>query len=212
MEGIEANGGTPILVSLIPNEEYIASVMDGVQGVLLPGCDSDVDPQLYGEQPHPKLGTVVPEKDATDLMVLAEAEKRHLPVFAICFGAQSLNVSRGGTLIQDIESQVPNCLKHEQGNPRDRASHSIAIEKGSRLARLADGLKEIRVNSHHHQAIKDVGENLRITAKAPDGIVECVEDSRNDRHVIGVQWHPELSWRCDPISSALFHNFVAACT
>jgi putative glutamine amidotransferase len=211
MEGVEAAGGTPILVSLIPNEDYIASVMEDVDGVLLPGSDSDVDPQIYGEQPHPKLGAVVPEKDATDLMVLAEAERLNLPVFGICFGMQSLNVSRGGTLIQDIDAQIENPLKHQQGAPRDRDSHAITIEEGSRLAALTDGLGEVRVNSHHHQSVAKIGENLKVTATAPDGVIECIEDTRNDRSVIGVQWHPELSWKANYLSSALFRDFVSRC-
>ena len=122
-EAVEAAGGLPIHISLIPKAEYIESVVAQLDGILLPGSDSDVDPLRYGQQPHPQLGTVQTIKDETDLLVIAAAERRRIPIFAICFGMQVLNVSRGGTLIQDINSQVPNAIKHEQGAPRDRPAH-----------------------------------------------------------------------------------------
>src|SRR6186713_2639703 len=153
-EAIEAAGGAPLHIPLISDRDYISSVMDGLDGILLPGCDSDVDPSYYGEDPHPKLGRVVPEKDRTDLLVLEEAEKRSLPVLAICFGIQVLNVSRGGSLIQDIESQVENCIKHEQGKPASRASHNIRLENNGMLFEIAGEISDgerVKVNSHHHQ-------------------------------------------------------------
>jgi putative glutamine amidotransferase len=207
-EAVEAAGGLPVHLPLIPKAEYITAVMSAVDGLLLPGSDSDVDPARYGHEPHPQLGFVVPEKDETDLMTLAEAERLGLPVFAICFGIQSLNVSRGGTLIQDIPSQLPKAIKHEQGAPRDRHSHRVRILDGSLLRELAGG-ENVPVNSHHHQAIENVGRELVATAWAPDGLVEAVEDPRSDRFVLGVQWHPELAWDRDPLSQALFSRFIA---
>jgi putative glutamine amidotransferase len=206
-EAVEAAGGLPVHLPLIPNHEYIAGVMAGLDGLLLPGSDSDMEPARYGQEPHPQLGHVVPEKDETDLMTLAEAERLAAPVFAICFGIQSLNVFRGGTLIQDIPSQVPNAIKHEQGPPRDRHSHRVRILDGSLLAQLADA-ESAPVNSHHHQAIETLGRELVATAWASDGLVEAVEDPRDDRFVLGVQWHPELGWHRDPLSQALFSRFV----
>ena len=206
-EAVEAAGGVPVHISLIPKADYIESVMADIDGLLLPGSDSDVDPARYGHQPHPQLGFVVPEKDETDLLVLAEAEKRRIPVFAICFGIQSLNVFRGGTLVQDIASQLPQAIKHEQGAPRDRHSHRVRILDGSLLRELARA-ETAPVNSHHHQAIESFGRNLVATAWAPDGLVEAVEDPRSDRFVLGVQWHPELAWNRDPLSQALFDRFI----
>jgi putative glutamine amidotransferase len=142
-------------------------------------------------------------------LVLEEVERRNLPLLAICFGLQSLNVSRGGTLIQDIRSQRKDSIKHQQGAPRDRASHAISFEDGSRLAVWAKDVPT-RVNSHHHQAIDKVGENLVPTAWAPDGLIEAVEDTRVDRWVIGVQWHPELGWSNDDLSMRVFNAFVSA--
>ena len=206
-EAVEAAGGLPLHLPLIPNQEYLTAVMAGLDGLLLPGSDSDMDPARYGQEPHQQLGHVVPEKDETDLMALAEAERRAAPVFAICFGVQSLNVFRGGTLIQDIPSQIPNAIKHEQGPPRDRHSHRVKILDGSLLRQLA-ATESAPVNSHHHQAIESLGRELVATAWASDGLVEAVEDPRDDRFVLGVQWHPELAWERDPLSQALFSRFV----
>ena len=212
-EALEGCGAIPLHLALIPDAAYIAEAISGLDGILLPGCDSDFDPAYYGEDPHPKLGRVVPEKDQTDLLVLARAEKLGLPVLAICFGVQSLNVSRGGSLIQDIESQVENCLKHDQGKPLDRNSHKIAVAKQGILSALTGAASaDIKVNSHHHQAVKTVGENLLATAWANDGVIECIEDTREGRFVFGVQWHPELSWKTDVLSRAIFDRFVENCS
>ena len=208
-EAVEAAGGVPVHISLIPNRDYISATLDQLDGILLPGSDSDVDPLRYGAEPHPRLGSVVPIKDETDLLVLAEVEKRNLPVFAICFGLQILNVSRGGTLIQDLQSQLPKSLKHEQGVPRDRASHRVKLGEGSLLSILAAS-EDAMVNSHHHQGLENVGANLVETAWAADGLAEAVEDPRPERFVLGVQWHPELGWREDRLSQMLFARFISA--
>src|SRR6185503_15220152 len=182
-EAIEAAGGAPVHISLIPKPEYISSIMDDLDGVLLPGSDSDVDPLRYGSEPHPNLGSVHPVKDETDLLVLDEVEKRRLPLFAICFGMQALNVSRGGTLIQDIPSQLPKAIKHQQGAPRDRPSHAIKLAKTSLLLSLASE-ERVFVNSHHHQAVDKVGSDLVATAWTSDGLIEAVEDSRPERFAL----------------------------
>jgi len=206
-EAVEAAGGSPVHISLIPRVDYIESVVDRLDGILLPGSDSDVDPLRYGREPHPALGSVYPIKDETDLMVIAAAEKRRIPIFAICFGMQVLNVSRGGTLIQDINSQVTGAIKHEQGVPRDRASHRVTLDSGSRLHELANATEAL-VNSHHHQAVENMGENLVAVSRSADGLVEAIEDPRRDRFIVAVQWHPELGWREDPFSENLFRSFV----
>ena len=206
-EAVEAAGGAPVHISLIPKRDYIDSVVAGLDGVLLPGSDSDVDPLRYGHQPHPKLGAVHPIKDETDLLLIEAAERKQIPVFAICFGMQVLNVSRGGTLIQDIGSQVPEAIKHEQGAPRDRPSHRIRLSEQTRLSNIA-AVEAALVNSHHHQAIETLGANLIATAWSTDGIIEALEDPRPDRFVVAVQWHPELGWERDAISQRLFAAFV----
>ncbi|MCW5960406.1 MAG: gamma-glutamyl-gamma-aminobutyrate hydrolase family protein [Pyrinomonadaceae bacterium] len=206
-EAIEHFGAIPVHIGLIPNRESLDRLVNELDGVLLPGSDTDVDPLRFDEEPHHRLKNVVPEKDETDLIVLQQCEARGLPVLAICYGMQILNVSRGGTLIQDIESQVSGSIKHEQGIPLDRNSHSIESSEDSIIARLIT-TEKVLVNSHHHQSIKEPGENLRVTARAKDGVIECIEDIRPDRFVLGVQWHPEIGWRNNRSSSAIFQEFV----
>lgn len=208
-EAVEAAGGAPVHISLIPNRDYIKSLMMGLDGILLPGSDSDVDPLRYGLDPHPKLGSVHPLKDETDALVLEEVECLRVPLLAICFGMQILNVTRGGTLIQDISTQMPEAIKHEQGRPRDRRSHRVRLLEGSLVAALAGGLSAL-VNSHHHQAIERVGRELVATAWTSDGLVEALEDPRGDRFALAVQWHPEIAWEQDDFSSAIFGRFVEA--
>ena len=206
-EAVEAAGGLPVHIPLIPKAEFIQHVVEGLDGILLPGSDSDVDPLRYGCEPHPQIGGVHPIKDETDLLVLGEIEARAMPLFAICFGVQILNVFRGGTLVQDIASQHPNAINHQQGAPRDRHSHRVRLLEDSMVGQLA-GLESAPVNSHHHQAIETLGRELVATAWAADGLVEAVEDPRSDRFVLGVQWHPELGWERDELSRALFERFV----
>ena len=206
-EAVEAAGGAPVQISLIPNSDYIDSVVEGLDGILLPGSDSDVDPLRYGQQPHPELGEVQVIKDQTDLLVIDAVERKRIPLFAICYGMQILNVSRGGTLIQDIRSQLPDAIKHEQGPPRDRPSHSIRLLENTKLADIAGALDAV-VNSHHHQAVESIGADLVATAWTTDGVIESMEDPRPDRFVMAVQWHPELGWETDGLSQRLFRRFV----
>lgn len=206
-EAVEAAGGLPVHIPLIPSREFIRETVAELDGILLPGSDSDVDPLRYGHDPHPRLGTVHPIKDETDLLVLNEVEQHAIPLFAICFGMQVLNVSRGGTLIQDIDSQWSDAIKHEQGAPRDRHSHNVRLLEESLIGRLANK-QAAPVNSHHHQALETLGRELAATAWSADGLVEAIEDPRGDRFVLGVQWHPELGWERDELARSLFERFV----
>jgi len=208
-EALENSGAIPFHLGLIPDPAYIAQAVEDLDGILLPGSDTDVDPMRYGQEPRPGLKRVVFEKDETEALVLAEAEKRNIPILAICYGMQALNVFRGGTLIQDIEREIESALKHDQGLPLERKSHSIDIERNTRLSRLITKSDYV-VNSHHHQAIGNLGRNLRVSAKTRDGIIECIEDSRAERFVLGLQWHPEIAWREDESSRAIFNAFIEA--
>ena len=206
-EAVEAAGALPVHLSLIPDPDYLIPAVKGLDGILLPGSDSDVDPLRYGQEPHQALGHVQTIKDETDLIVLDQIEKHGIPLFAICFGMQILNVARGGTLVQDIPSQVPGAIKHEQGTPRDRPSHTIKLLDGSMVSSLAMNSTAL-VNSHHHQAVENIGRDLIATAWSSDGLVEALEDARPDRFALAVQWHPELGWKSDNFSQALFQRFV----
>ena len=132
-----------------------------------------------------------------------------MPLLAICYGMQAWNVSRGGTLIQDIASEVPGAIKHEQGAPRERPSHRVKFEPESLVARLAGGESAL-VNSHHHQALETLGADLRATAWSSDGLAEALEETDGTRWALGVQWHPEVGWEKDRLSQAIFRDFVSA--
>ena len=207
-DAIYSAGGTPLLVPLIPQPEFIEATIEHLDGICLSGAVNDVDPLRYGREPKPGLGPVVPRRDETDMMLLAAAEARQLPVLAICYGIQSLNVYRGGTLVQDIPNEVKGALKHMQGEVFWRRSHSINITDDSLLAKIA-GSTTITVNSHHHQAIDIVGRDLEPIAWAPDGVIESVINTRPDQFILGVQWHPEVSWQTDEFSQAIFKHFIS---
>lgn len=213
-EALEHFGAIPFHISLIPKRAYISELLKNLDGILLPGSDTDIDPHYYSEDPHTMLKKVVPEKDSTDLIILEEAEKLKLPVLAICYGMQALNVFYGGSLYQDIDSQIKNSIKHEQGFPLNRLSHSIKVKDEGVLASLTkkiDLTGAIKVNSHHHQAVKEVGNNLVPTAWTNDGVIECIEGADRNRFILGVQWHPEISFQNDPLSNEIFKAFVEEC-
>lgn len=210
-EAIFHTGGIPVLLPLIPEKDFTRELMRDLDGVILSGSNSDVDPQLYGEEPHPKIGSIMSRRDQTDLYLMEEVFRAQKPLLAICFGIQILNVFLGGTLWQDIGSQVKGAAKHSQSSLEDYKSHTIKIKMKSLLYDLAQQ-KELRVNSYHHQALHKIASSLIPVARAPDGIVEAVE-LRNAKHfVLGVQWHPEIGWEKDELSQKIFLRFVKVST
>jgi putative glutamine amidotransferase len=191
-----------------------AEIVSRVKGVILLG-GADVDPRLYGEEPHPTYSEAGSDRDAYEIALARAAVAADRPLLAICRGLQVLNVALGGTLVQDIPSQVPDAIDHGRrapGTPRDERAHGVTIEPASQLARLlADRLDpggRCLVNSRHHQAIGRVAEGLVVTAQAADGVIEAAERPAS-RFCVGVQWHPENFWRSGEFQ-ALFAHFVAA--
>jgi putative glutamine amidotransferase len=199
-------GGLPLMIPTTDDREIIREYFDRVQGVLLPGSPTDIDPKHYGAAAHPRLGKLYPERDTTDFTILDCVERKILPLMGICFGIQSLNVYRGGSLIQDIPESIQQAISHEAHDGEPPARHIVRIADGSLIARLAGG-SELEVNSYHHQSIETPGKNLRPVAFAPDGVIEAVEDTTG-RFVIGVQWHPERGWKDDPFAKSLFTSFI----
>jgi putative glutamine amidotransferase len=186
---LEGAGLVPLVVPPLHDAARTGDIIDAAEGLLLTGGE-DVDPARYGAAAHPKLGAVNPQRDATEFALLARARDRRLPVLAICRGIQLLNVAHGGTLLQDLPSERPSSVGHDQPHDRSARTHDVTITPGSRLA-AATGATAMAVNSYHHQAVDRVGAGLHVTAVAPDGVIEGIEADDPEWWVVSVQWHPE---------------------
>lgn len=207
-QSVYAAGGIPVLLPIIPEAAYVESIADSLDGLVITGSNGDVDPVRFGQAPHLHIGPIFPERDETDFLLLAAAETRGLPLLGICFGMQILNVFRGGSLLQDLPSQVENVIQHQQQGSFERLSHSVQIDRESLLAKLAGGVTA-RVNSFHHQAVDELGRDLRAIAWAADGVIEAMVGTRPEQFVLAVQWHPELTAvKGDGFSQAIFRHFV----
>jgi putative glutamine amidotransferase len=184
-----------------------------IDGLVLTG-GGDVQPSLYGASAHPTSDPAEPGRDEYELELIHRALAADLPVLAICRGLQVLNVARGGTLVQDIPDEVGTSVNHRVPIPPFAIAHGVSIESGSLLERLMGGHViaggACLVNSRHHQAPATVGHGLVVTASAPDGVIEAIEDPRR-RFCLGVQWHPENFWRTGEFRG-LFEGFIQACT
>ena len=208
LAALRAAGATPIVIPLHEHQDRVAKLLEGVQGVLLPGSRYDVDPQRFSEDRIPECGPADPARNAVDELLIQDAFNLHKPILAICHGAQTLNVWCGGSLIQHLQTAV----NHSPGRAIVEA-HPVHITPGSRLASLLPpgDPAEPKVNSSHHQAIRRVGDNLRPTAISPaDGVVEAVELNSPGHFVVGVQWHPERTYALSAFSRAIFAAFVQA--
>jgi putative glutamine amidotransferase len=207
-ESIRRAGGEPHIIDV--GGDRPADVLAQVDGVLLTG-GGDVDPALYGEPKHPAFDAAEAGRDAFEIDLVRRTLDADVPLFAICRGIQVLNVARGGSLVQDIADQVPGTVGHTRREPSFAIAHDVWINDGTLLDRLLHEQLETDtcpVNSRHHQAVKTVGEGLVVTATAPDGIIESIEDPGR-RFCLGVQWHPENFYRTGEFR-ALFAGFVEA--
>lgn len=201
-------GAAAILLPLYDDPVLLRTLYDQVDGLFLAG-GSDVDPALYQAAAHPKLGELDQDRDRVELQLIQWALEDRLPILAICRGLQVLNVARGGTLHQDIASDLPYAAEHNywQEQPRDYLAHDVEVTPGTRLADIL-GTHHTRVNSLHHQSVDRVAPGLRVSAVAPDGIIEALE-STDERFMVAVQWHPE-ALVTDPGMVGLFSSFVDA--
>lgn len=207
--GVAHAGGVPMVLPPIP--EAAEEMVQGIDGLLLTG-GSDLDPGYYGEEPLPELGETIPERDAFEMAVLRHALERSVPVFGICRGMQLLNVALGGTLYQDLPSQLhPDLIAHRQQMPKWQWTHEVEVDAGSEVAKIMEATS-LRVNSYHHQGIKDLADDLVAVAHASDGVIEAVEShDLSERWLVGVQWHAEAMREVEsPAHRNLFKAHVAA--
>ncbi len=200
-------GGAPVLIPVANNRDSLLEIVGRINGLILSG-GPDINPRFYGQEPLEGLGEVDEDLDRMELEVAKIAFEKDLPIFAICRGIQILNVSRGGTLYQDIKTQVPNPIEHAPNVKKSVNTHTIGVDKQSLLYDIIKS-KKIWVNGKHHQAVRDPAPEFRVSAAAEDGVVEAIEDPLK-KFVIGVQWHPEGTWQEDKYSKKLFRAFIQA--
>jgi len=209
LESIRRAGGEPRVLDM--TGDVPAEVAAAIDGLLLTG-GTDIDPQRYGEEPHTTLSNVDPVRDAFEIDVILAVRDQRRPVLGICRGLQIINVALGGSLIQDIASELPGSVGHSVPTPQHAMAHEIWVNRGSLLYSLMEeqlaGADSCEVNSRHHQAIRRLADSFEVVATAPDGIIEAIECGGGG-FCLGVQWHPENFWRTGEFRP-LFEGFVEA--
>lgn len=202
---ITAAGGLPVLIPDCLGQDEIGELPSLIDGLLLTG-GGDVDPEYFGEEPLPTCGEITPARDAFEIALVKIALAAGMPVLGICRGAQVLNIAAGGDIYQDISTQLKGCFKHNQKAPLWAPTHNIQIQPGTRLENIFQE-KVIRVNSFHHQAIRNPAPGFIVCARASDGVVEAIESTQH-RFALGVQCHPEGMWEKDTRFLKLFSALV----
>lgn len=205
VEGVTNAGGLPIILPLGKPEQAKAYIE--LIDVLLLAGGQDVDPSLYNQEPHEKLGELFKERDAFELALIKEAVRQKKPIAGVCRGMQLLNIAFGGTMIQDLSLEPTLTLAHVQSPvPLSETTHDITIESNSYLAEFLP--KTVAVNSYHHQAISQIAPDFKVTARATDGAVEAIEGVIEDSCILGVQWHPEQGFKTSPTDQQFFTYLV----
>ncbi len=213
---VELAGGEPVRIPLDQSPADVRKRIERCDGVLLPGSNADVDPARFSAPRSPHTAAADPRRDAVDDLLLADAYNLRKPVLGICYGLQSLNVFRAGSLVQHIPDFLPEATRakvnHGAGK-KVEVAHTVVIEPGTKLAQIlnldAKCPAPLPVNSSHHQSAGVVGAGLRIVARCPDdGIIEALEGTAPDHFVVAVQWHPERSVDADAASRAIFRALI----
>ncbi|MHB8170586.1 MAG: gamma-glutamyl-gamma-aminobutyrate hydrolase family protein [Thermincolia bacterium] len=207
VRAVEKAGGIPILLPIVGEGACLNQMVHMVDGLLFSG-GADLDPVCFGQEPMNRLGEITPERDFFELELARQALGADLAILAICRGIQLINIAAGGTVYQDVNSQVSHAIKHYQKAPRWYPTHRMSIKPGSQLASILQ-TKDVRVNSFHHQAVADVASGFKVTAVAADGVIEAIE-SENHKFVVGIQCHPECMWEKDETFLRVFKCFVEA--
>jgi putative glutamine amidotransferase len=210
MKGIEDAGGIPVMLPLTTDEKVISALADTFDGFLFTG-GHDINPQIYGEKAEDVCGEICAERDVLEQILFTQAVRLNKPAFGICRGLQLFNAVLGGTLYQDLPTQLRSekQIVHKQTPPYDRPVHQVYIEQGCPLHRILQ-TESLPVNSYHHQGIKTLSPLLQAAAKAEDGLVEAVY-MPGKKFILAVQWHPEFCYKTDRRNYRLFAEFVESC-
>ncbi|MBO5224149.1 MAG: gamma-glutamyl-gamma-aminobutyrate hydrolase family protein [Clostridia bacterium] len=208
VNAIEKSGGIPLLLPYSENADTIASYVGICDGFMFVG-GVDISPKYFGEEVLNDTVCICKERDDFDFLVLSQVLKTNKPILAICRGIQLVNVALGGTLIQDVPTQINSIVSHKQNEGRYEFSHSVKVIKDAPLFELVQNAR-LKVNSFHHQAIKTLGKGVRVMAQSDDGVIEAIYSS-GERFLRAYQWHPELLFNQDENSRKLFGEFVGVC-
>ena len=208
IKAIEAAGGIPLVFPYVENGDTLELMISACDGIFFTG-GADISPKRYGEEIKPACGEIQKNRDALEFEAFGKAFALKKPILAICRGAQLVNVALGGTLYQDIPSELATDISHRQSASELEFSHSVNINKNTPLAALL-GAERIQANSFHHQALKRLGEGLCVMATADDGVVEAVYYS-GAQYIRAYQWHPERLCQKDAYNRKIFDDFIEAC-
>jgi putative glutamine amidotransferase len=209
VDSITQAGGVPFILPNLLKDDEVERAAQQIDGLLVTG-GGDIDPTLFGEEPHPNLGSITPARDQFEIAIIRKMMEQNKPILAICRGCQILNIAAGGDMFQDIYAQHDKqLLQHSQRAPRSHGSHFVKVKEGSLLHEITNSTN-FKVNSFHHQTVRHVAQGFQMTAVASDGIIEALESSEH-AFILGVQWHPEcMVGNGDAPSLAIFNSFVQA--
>ena len=202
-------GAIPLILPIVASREAVQTSLERLDGILVSGGNFDIHPRYYGEASAAALGELKEERTLFELEVISWGLQQNLPLLGICGGAQAINVALGGSLYQDIASEIPNAEEHQKGAFRERGGHPVTIHNGTKLRQIVES-GALEVNTSHHQAVKRLGRGLITNATAKDGVIEGIE-SGDHPFVLGVQWHPERLADRDVSQKKIFAAFVHAC-
>lgn len=206
LDAVARAGGLPFVLPYTEDRQVAEAYLDRLSALVVTGGAFDIPTELYGQQPKPGLGPLKPKRTAFEIMVLKAALHRQLPVLGVCGGMQLLNVALGGTLVQDIKTELPAAREHQQSHDRRHPQHPVEVKEGTALSACI-GKGQVMVNSTHHQAVKALGEKLVVSALAPDGMIEAIELT-GAAFTVGVQWHPELMIDTVPPHLGIYRTLV----
>lgn len=209
LNAIERAGAIPLVLSANYSSSVLRRVVGLLDGLVITGGNFDIHPRYYGEKPIEELGAIKAQRTEFELEMAATALKHDLPVLGICGGAQAINVALGGSLYQDIETQIAGAAAHQQNGQKKPGSHRVSVQDGTKLQAIVQR-RNLEVNTTHHQAVKKLGCGLVVNAVADDGVIEGIE-SITHRFVLGVQWHPEVLAPRRTAQRRIFSSFIASC-